>query len=201
MAAQKYSPEPERFISVAEYLEFDARSDIKHEYLDGRIRSMAGGTSDHSRITFNLSISLGSQLRGSSCQGFSSDMRVHVPGTALYCYPDVTFVCGEPEYNDTGTILLNPTVIIEVLSLSTESYDREEKWQRYQRLASLRDYLLVAQHAPRIEHYGRQAQGPWSFLAYESLDAGFELTGAPATVRLSAVYENISFASEASNQT
>jgi len=198
MAAQQYSPEPQRFISVAEYLEFDAKSDVRHEYLDGQVTSMAGATTAHNTITFNLSAGLGSQLRGSSCRGFSSDQRVRVPGTRLYAYPDVVVVCGEVQIDDQGPgeTLLNPTVLIEVLSLSTEHHDRTEKWLRYQRLASLRDYLLVAQHAPIIEHYARQQDGAWSYSTHqglEGLEAAFELCGAPATVRLAEVYENIVF--------
>ena len=194
MAAQSYSPEPERLLTVAEYLEFDDGSDIKHEYLDGRMWAMAGSSSNHSLITFKISTSIGRQLDGSSCEGFTSDMRVHIPNTELFCYPDATFVCGEPEYNERETTLFNPTVIIEVLSPSTEARDRGEKWLRYQRLPSLRDYLMVAQDVPRIEHYGRREAGSWSFLTHEGLDAAFELAGAPATVRLAEVYRNISFA-------
>lgn len=193
MAALGYSQEPERLITVAEYIEFDERSDIKHEYLDGRMWAMAGSSSNHSQITFSISVDLGLQLRDSSCRGFSSDMRVHVPNTELYSYPDTTIVCGEPEYNEGQTMLFNPTVIIEVLSPSTEARDRSEKWLRYQRLPSLRDYLMVAQEAPRIEHYGRRQAGTWSFLTHEGLEAAFELAGAPAMVRLADVYRNISF--------
>jgi Uma2 family endonuclease len=192
MVALRYEPEP--LISIEEYLEFEAQSELKHEYCDGRMWAMAGGTGAHNTICFNIGASLGAQLRGSSCRGFTADQRVRIPDTKLYSYPDATVVCGEAKFEDSAeTTLLNPTVLVEVLSLSTESRDRGLKWARYQKLDSLRDYLLVEQNSAHIDHYARQADGSWRMLPLDGLDAEVQLSGAPATLPLSEVYEHISF--------
>ena len=192
MAAQRY--EPERFVSVEEYLEFEEMSQAKHEYCDGRMWAMAGGTGAHNTITFNVSASLGTRLRGSSCRGFNSDQRVRIPNTNLYAYPDATVACGRPEFEDLKqTTLLNPTVIVEVLSLSTESNDRGLKWRRYQTLDSLRDYLLIEQNEALVTHYSRQDDGTWQIAIYAGLDAEVPLSGAPATLPLSEFYEQVTF--------
>lgn len=152
--------------TYAEYLVQEAASDVKHEYFEGHILAMAGGSPDHAHLAASAIGVLTAQLRGRPCRVFSSDLRVRIPATGLATYPDVTVVCGrreaDPEDPDTAT---NPTLIVEVLSPSSEKYDRGEKFAQYRTLPSLRDYLLIPQDRARIEHYSRNADGSWTFRA------------------------------------
>jgi Uma2 family endonuclease len=201
--------QPYRF-TVEEYLAFERASDERHEYLDGVIYTMAGSASpqamageseDHGTICMNLSVSLGSQVRGTPCLVFSKDMKVscgpYRPHTreGLYAYPDLVVVCGSSQYHDQiRDVLLNPTVIVEVLSPSTEAFDRGEKFHRYRAwLSTLTDYLLVAQHRPLIDHYHRQEDSTWTLHALEGLHAHVHLETIGCTVPLADVYERIIF--------
>jgi len=133
---------------------------------------MSGASLKHNRIVAGLATTLGAQLRHKPCEPFFGDMRVKVSPTGLYTYPDVVVVCGEPQLEDQQfDTLLNPKVIIEVLSESTEQYDRGDKFAHYQTLDSLTDYLLVAQNQPFIEHFQRQADGSWRYSAVQGLEA------------------------------
>jgi Uncharacterized protein conserved in cyanobacteria len=146
-----------RLFTPDEYLILERRSEFKSEYFDGEIFAMSGATLAHNRITTNLVMEIGLQLKGKPCQHFMSDMRVGVTARGPYFYPDVSVVCGKPQLRDnTKDCLMNPVVIVEVLSPSTESYDRTQKFTSYQRIATLTDFLLVSQIEPRIEHYSRQ---------------------------------------------
>ena len=185
----------EQFITAADYLALERQAETKSEYLNGRIYAMAGASRNHNRITFNLARRIGNQLGGRRCEGYANDMRVKVNPTGLYTYPDVVVVCGEPRFEDQHVdTLLNPTVIIEVLSDSTESYDRGEKFAHYRALPSLSDYLLVAQDQPRIEHYQRQPDGRWLYSATDGLDAQVEITTIGCVLPLAEVYERVAFA-------
>jgi Uma2 family endonuclease len=154
----------------AEYLAFERCSAEKHEYLDGVIYAMAGSSPEHSTITANVGEIITRQLRGSNCRPFSSDMKTRcIPLAAstasksgLYAYPDFIVVCGEPVFHDQHKdVLTNPKLIVEVLSVSTENYDRTEKFRRYQQLESFTDYLLIAQDRWHVEHFSKQAEGRW----------------------------------------
>lgn len=149
--------------TFAEYLAIDDASDTRHEYVNGDVLAMSGGTLEHSQIAANVIGELGAQLRGRPCSVFTSDARVRVLATGLATYPDVTVVCGsierDPENKQTIT---NPIVLVEVLSDSTESYDREEKLAHYRRIPSLREYLLVSQRARMITHLSRNDDGSWT---------------------------------------
>ncbi|MFT3775337.1 MAG: Uma2 family endonuclease [Minicystis sp.] len=157
--------EPARKLSYtfAEYLAIDEGSEVRHEYVNGEVFAMSGGTLEHSQIAANLISTLSAQLRGRPCVVYTSDARVRVRATGLATYPDVTVVCGaierDPENKHTIT---NPVVLVEVLSDSTEGYDREEKFSHYRRIPSLREYLLVSQHEQRIEHLSRNDDGSWT---------------------------------------
>jgi Uma2 family endonuclease len=159
--------------TVEEYLTMERASDVRHEFLDGYVYAMAGESEAHGIITSNLVIEIGSRLKGSGCRTFDKDTKVqsgeisqpkplHQPKN-LFSYPDVLVVCGVREYlDDYKDVLINPSVLIEVLSPSTESFDRGEKFIRYRTyLASLQDYLVVAQDKPLIERYSRQENGLW----------------------------------------
>ena len=151
----------ERYITVEEYLAFEGASLEKHEYLDGRIYAMSGAMPNHNRVSANVLASLHAQFRGRGCEVFGSDMKVRVPATGLYTYPDVTALCGEARFDpgDQG-VLLNPSVIVEVLSPSTEAYDRGTKFSHYRKIDSLREYVLIAQDRVRVERYARDPARP-----------------------------------------
>lgn len=145
-----------------EYLAFERQSDIKHEYLNGEIFAMSDASRKHNLICVSTSNALFDLLINAPCEIYQSDMRVKVRTGRLYTYPDMVVACGEPEFTKEGT-LLNPVVITEVLSPSTEIYDRGKKFQYYQEIESLREYILVSQDEPHIEHFHRQDNNAWLY--------------------------------------
>ncbi len=193
--------------TIDEYLAFERASDERHEYLDGVIYAMAGESPNHGRICVNLTASLVSQLRGSGCEVFSKDTKVlcgPAPSTrgareGLFAYPDLVVVCGPMQFHDqVQDVLRNPTVIIEVLSPSTEAFDRGEKFQRYRTyLPTLTDYVLVAQDQAVIDHYHRTAAGRWELRPCEGLEVRLALEAIGCTVPLAEVYERVEFAASA----
>jgi Uma2 family endonuclease len=149
-------------IGAAEYLERERAARIKHELWDGEVFAMAGASLAHNLIVGNLVTTLNQLLRDRPCLVLPSDMKVHVPHTDGYVYPDLTVVCSEPEFvGDANDVIANPGLVAEVLSDSTERFDRGDKFAGYRSLPSVTDYLLVAQGHARIEHYERQADGSW----------------------------------------
>lgn len=148
-------------MSVAEYVAFEAKSETRHELLDGEVFAMAGGTPEHAALAISVASLLHQALRGKPCRVYSSDMRVRVQATRLTTYPDVTVVCGKLEVDAEDRLAaVNPVVIVEVLSESTASYDRGAKAAHYRRLPSLMEYVLVAQDEQRIELH-RRVEGRW----------------------------------------
>lgn len=167
--------EPARKLSFtfAEYVAQEQASDTKHELVNGEIFAMAGGTIEHGRLASRVTATLLAQLRGRPCEAFSSDVRVRVLATGLATYPDLSIVCGrlahDPE--DTNTIV-NPIVLVEVLSDSTEAYDRGEKFAHYQRIPSLKEYVIVSQRGPRIEVFQRNEDGKsWTLYVAEASES------------------------------
>ena len=184
----------EQFITAADYLALERQAETKSEYWNGGIYAMSGASRNHNRITINLGAMLHARLRGKPCEPFVSDMRVKVSPTGLYTYPDVSVVCGEPHFEDDQLdTLLNPKVIIEVLSESTEKYDRGDKFAYYQTLDSLTDYLLVAQNQPYIEHFQRQADGSWRYSAVQGLETEIVIATIGCVLPLAEVYERVTF--------
>jgi Uma2 family endonuclease len=189
------SAQPEPYIRPDEYLTLERGAEFKSEYLNGVIYAMAGSSPEHSAITANVTIALGAALRGTPCQLFTSDLKVATSPTGLFAYPDLSLVCEEPRFHDEHRdVLTNPSVIIEVLSPSTEAYDRGRKFVQYQRLASLTDYLLIAQDEPRVEHFRRQEGGEWLYSKVEGLGSTLPVASLGVTLPLSEVYERIRFA-------
>ena len=188
-------PRPaELFVTAADYLARERQVETRNEYLNGCIYAIGGASRSHNRVTFNLARRLGNQLDRSPCEAFVNDMRVKVSPTGLYTYPDVVVACGEPRFEDQHVdTLLNPTVIIEVLSDSTADYDRGDKFAHYRTLESLSDYLLVAQDKPRIEHYRRQANGQWLYSAADGLEARIEILTIACTLHLAEIYDRVTF--------
>jgi Uma2 family endonuclease len=180
-----------------EYLALERQSEIRHEFLDGTVYAMAGESPTHSAICFNLNVAVGMQLRGTNCRGFSPNMKVRAGEAGLYAYPDLAVACGEAFFHDRhGDVLLNPTVIFEVLSRSTQTYDRGEKFERYKSIETLRDYVLVAQDRPRLEHFSRQPDGTWSHTELDGADAALTLDSVNCRVALADIYDRIDFAAE-----
>lgn len=196
--------------TVEEYLALERDSDERHDYLDGQIYLMAGESPEHGAICMNLSRIVSTQLLRTSCQAFSKDTKVRSgpdprPGRnsrGLYPYPDLLVVCGDLRFHDQyRDVLLNPAVIIEVLSDSTEAFDRGEKFLRYQNWnPSLTDYILVSQFAPIVEHYVRQADGSWSYHVYQGLDQSFVIRSIDCILNLSEVYDRIVFPADPANE-
>ncbi|GAC1353325.1 MAG: Uma2 family endonuclease [Polyangiales bacterium] len=174
-------------VSFAEYLAIDAKSELKHEYIRGMVYAMGGGSPEHARLAMAVGRELGTQLSGKPCAVYSSDLRVRVLETGLATYPDVTVVCGaletDPEDSHSAT---NPTVIVEVLSPSTEKHDRGAKYAHYRRISSLRAYVLVSQDEPLISVFTRNADESWTL---RDVRAGFARIDAIACVLdVAAVY-------------
>lgn len=174
----------------AEYLAFERVSDAKHEYYDGQIYDMVGASYKHNLIAANAHFALRTALSERRCIVLQSDQRVKLE--RAYVYPDVVVVCGEPQLADQDT-LLNPTVIVEVLSPATEAHDRGVKWQRYQSLESLQDCLLIAQDAPKVDHFARHGAQQWLLTVHEGLTSVVRLLGMNVQLPLAALYANVTF--------
>lgn len=188
---------PKTKLTPEEYLEFERKSEIKHEYFGGEIFAMSGAKRNHNKITTNLSGLIWQHLKGKDCESYANDMRVFVPKTGLYTYPDLVVVCGEPKFqDDVFDTLLNPTLLIEVLSDSTESYDRGKKFQHYRSVESLREYVLVSQDEARIEKYVKQGDGFWVLSEASGLEAEIKFDSIDCVIALSEVYDKVNFSDE-----
>ncbi len=179
-------------ISEEEYLARERAADTKSEYRDGEIVAMVGGSREHILIGISASALLYRQLEDRPCEVYSNDMRVRIEQGQRYTYPDLIVVCGEPQFGDDYLDnLLNPTVVIEVLSPSTEAYDRGDKFHHYRTIRSLREYLLIAQDAYRIEHFARQGEQHWLLTVADGLEASVYLASIDCTLRLADVYKKV----------
>jgi Uma2 family endonuclease len=179
-------------ITEAQYLAMERASETKHEFRDGEVYAMAGASERHNLVTTSTLASLHGQLRGRPCRVYPSDMRVKVAATGLYTYPDISVVCGRTELADENQdTLLNPALIVEILSKTTSRYDHEEKFSHYRRIPTLMEYLLIAQTRCFVEHYLRQPDGKWLLTEYNDLSAVIELPSIGCRLALSEVYEQI----------
>lgn len=179
--------------TVEEYLAFERASETRHEYFAGDIFAMSGASEQHILITGNTFSSLLVQLRKRPCKVYPIDMRVKV-SAIKYTYPDVSVVCGEPRFTDDKfDTLTNPIVIIEVLSPSTENYDRGKKFQHYMTLETFQEYILVAQDEVSVEHYIRQTDGRWLYSRAQTLAAEIKLPSIGCTLLLADIYDKVSF--------
>lgn len=179
-------------VSAEEYLAVEREAEFKSEYLDGVVYEMTGASLDHIQIVSNLAHELSGQLNARPCRVLSNEMKVRMPDSQKFFYPDVTVLCDKPQFHDERTdTILNPLLIIEVLSKSTEAFDRGVKFQAYQGLDSLREYLLVAQDKPAVEQFVRQPDGSWTYRAVIGLESSLQLPSVESTLRLSAVYHQV----------
>lgn len=190
---------PKHVWTPDEYLAFERASEFKHEYLNGEIYDMTGASEAHNSIVANLVITLGSQLKGRPCHIYANDMRVKA-SAKHYTYPDVVVACPKPilEDNEFDT-LINPTVIIEVLSPSTEMYDRNAKLASYRAIESLQAYLLVAQDRAHIEYYLRQSRNSWLLAEANGLEATIELAAIQCTLSMRDIYDKVTLELEPPN--
>ncbi len=194
----------EPLLTVEEYLALERAALERHTYLDGQLFAMAGESGEHGDISMNVSGLFYVHLRGKRCRARGSNTRIR-SGPAgpvsrrrmkgMFSYPDVVVICGDPEFHDEfKDIVVNPTAIVEVLSKSTESFDRGEKFTRYQAWnPTLQDYILISQDKPQVEHFHRLPDGAWKYKLYSGLRASVKITSIQFTLKLAEVYERVKF--------
>jgi Uma2 family endonuclease len=187
-------PEPLRRLTEAEYLEIERAANFKSEFFEGEIFAMAGGTPQHSLIATNLAREFGNRLKSGNCVPYNADLRIKIAATGLCTYPDLSIICGPLQLAEgTDDTVLNPTLLVEVLSGSTEAYDRGKKFEHYRQIPSCQEYLLVSQHEPRIEQFSRQADGRWVLNEAAGLKALLELPSLRISVSLAEVFAKVIF--------
>jgi Uma2 family endonuclease len=186
---------PRHYYSLEEYFALEKASDARFEYWDGEIVCMSGGSRAHSQISSRVHFRLSQHLEGGKCQAFTADLPIKTPTLPPYRYPDATVACGELVFERIQNVdaLLNPTVIIEILSPSTVHHDRNEKFTAYTALPSLADYVLVAQDVPHVTHHSRRVDGTWSRRDTGGLDAAFTIESIGCTLTLAEIYEGVTF--------
>ena len=208
MALAKLKTETERLYTVDEYLELVRTSEERWQYLDGEVWMMAGESDAHGDISVNLTAELHFQLKGKGCRVRGKDAKIKSGGFAqkagqstkgMFSYPDLVVICGEPKYHDKKKdIILNPQVILEVLSDSTADFDRGDKFTRYRMFNStLTDYVLASQDKPQVEHFIRQDDNSWKVFTYIGLDKTFKIESIECELKLSEIYDRVKFSKKA----
>ena len=192
------SIQPHRRYTLEEYFALELRSDEKYEYFDGEVFSMSGASLAHEQIVANIIVSLRNSLRGRPCRVLPSNARVKVPSLPPYRYPDITALCEAPRSESIGglDVLANPALIVEVLSLGTEAYDRGDKFTHYKSIESFAEYLLIAQHRPHATHYVKNADATyatWSYEELNGLDQTLRLATLDCALTLTDVYQDVEF--------
>lgn len=188
------STQPKIRLTPEEYLRIERQARYKSGYFDGEVYAMTGASRRHNLICGNLYASIHAQLRRRPCEVYSSEMRVKVVQNGLYTYPDVVVVCGEPQFEDAHVdTLLNPLILIEVLSPSTEGYDRGAKAQYFRQIPSLTEYLLISQDKPHVEHYVRQADHHWLLSETDRLEDVVTMAAIGCQLALADLYEKLTF--------
>ena len=207
MATAKLKEKKPRQLTVEEYLEAERESPERHEFIDGQIYLMAGESGKHGDISVNITSEIRFQLKGKDCRARAKDTKIKSGGYSqkkanstkgMFSYPDLVVICGEPEYHDKfKDIVLNPQVIIEVLSDSTEVFDRSAKFTRYRMFnQTLTDYVLVSQDKPMVEHFIREDDNSWKLNIYFGLDKTLEIESIECRLKLSEIYDRIEFPEE-----
>ena len=181
-------------LSPQEYLARERRADFRSEFYRGEMSAMARASWEHALIKDNLAGEVGNRLKGGPCQIVTSDLRVKVNATGLYTYPDLVVVCDEPQFDDpVRDTLVNPRVIVEVLSDSTEKYDRGTKFAHYRQLPSVQEYVLIAQDCPLVERYVRQTDDTWVLTVFSDLTETFDFGSIAAPIPLAEIYRGVKF--------
>jgi Uma2 family endonuclease len=189
-------PAEKKRYTAAEYLTLESKAVDKHEYHAGEMLAMSGGAYHHSRVNVNFSAELVQRLKGKPCFTLESNMRLRLAASDRYVYPDAMVVCGDPIFDPLDknqTTIINPTVVIEVLSDSTEAYDRGDKFTAYRDLPTLQEYVLVSQNRPMVESFLRQEDGTWVLAAFQGLDGSATLRSIKIQIPLSDIYTGLDF--------
>jgi len=180
------------YVTPQEYLAFERAAEYKNEYFDGEIFAMTGASRRHNLLALSIGGKLYAKLLERPCEVYSGDMRVRVPASGLYTYPDVAAVCGEPQFEDEFVdTLLNPVLLVEILSKSTAHYDRTSKFSDHRSIPSFTEYLLVSQDEYRVEHYARQTDGRWLLTKYRSLEDVAQLDSLQCSLSLKEIYDKV----------
>jgi len=192
------SAQPRRKYTLEEYFELERTSDARYEYWDGQVFDMSDVSKEHAQIEMNISIHLGSRLMDQGCRLYPANMRIKVPSLPPYRYGDLSALCGEAIFEEIGGVdmLINPAMIIEVLSSSTESYDRGDKFTHYKSIPSFREYLLVAQHRPHITQFIKHSEDTWLQHEFNDLNDIVYLKSMDCRLELNHIYRNIAFSSD-----
>ena len=181
-------------ISSQEYLEIERKAQFKSEFYNGEMFALAGASFIHNKISSNIHISIGGQLKNKNCGIYQSDLKVKEQTSGLFTYPDLVVICGEPEFYDNGKdVVLNPTVIMEILSPSTENYDRGFKFELYRKLKSLKDFFLVSQEKVFIEHYSKNTDNSWTLNEYNNKEQSIIIKSIDCNLKLEDVYYKVNF--------
>ncbi len=188
---------PQPHYTLEDYLARERVAEYKSEFYCGQIFAMSGGSPRHNTISVNIVASLRGRLRGTGCRPYNSDQRIRIPTVGLSTYPDVSVVCGELQLDSQDREAINnPRVILEVLSPTTESYNRGKKFDFYRELESLQEYILVAQDEPQVERFVRQVDGSWLLTVFKGLAAVLELPALSCVLPLAEIYEDVTFGPE-----
>lgn len=184
--------QPTTLLTPEEYLAAERAAETRSEYVNGVVCPMTGANVNHIRIVRNLTLILGPALEDGACELLPTEMKVRLPDSQKFFYPDITVVCGEMQFHDKRRdIILNPTLVIEVLSESTEAFDRGEKFQSYQRIDSFREYVLIAQAPPLVEQFVRQDDGSWIYTSVAGRENSLTLSTVNCQLRLDAIYKRV----------
>jgi Uma2 family endonuclease len=187
-------PKTGTYYSPEEYLALEEVAEFRSEYFRGEIFAMAGATANHGRISLACARLIGNALENSQCELFSNETKLRIPNDDIYYYPEFSALCGTPDFEDSKeTILKNPALIIEVLSESTESYDRGKKFHRYKQIPSFREYVLIAQDEYQIDVFEKNEAGNWTLRSYEGIDDVLELDSLGIQLKLADIYRKVKF--------
>ncbi len=182
------------YFTEEEYWRMEEDSDVKHEYFQGRIYSMAGGSEPHSLISTNTLVEIGFLLRGNPCRAYNSDMRIKAKANGLETYPDVSVICGEPQYIEGRTdVITNPVLIVEVASPSTEKYDRSQKFELYRAMPDLQTYLIIDQARVYVEYHQKTGPDMWTMQILTDLNQTLYLTALDIEISLANLYDRVKF--------
>lgn len=186
---------PSQKYTLEEYFALELASEEKYEFWNGEVFCITGASLEHNRITINIGTEAHLQLRERGCHVFPADMRVKVPAYPPYRYPDLSALCGSPEVEQIGDLdmLTNPALIVEVLSPSTEAFDRGDKFTYYKSIATFSEYLLVAQHRPHVSQFVRQENGVWTFMEFNDLADTVRCASVPCVLALREIYRDVTF--------
>jgi Uma2 family endonuclease len=187
---------PQKFYSPEEYLALEETAEYRSEYYQGEIFAMAGGSANHNRIVKNLLIALDAALEAKSCEAFITEMRLHIKKNGLYTYPDVMVVCGKLMFvKGRSDTLTNPVMIVEVLSDSTQAYDRGAKFELYRAIETLQDYILIDQDRVHLEYFHKWKDGRWVLTEFNDLEAVLHLESVAVEIPLSQIYQRVEWES------